>query len=694
MNRALLFAGVAVAGTALAAVNSRRADRTRSIARAGMLEQARFASLINVVPQLVWTADVAGRIEHVNDRWSAFTNLQLEETRRAGWTAVVHPDDREGVAKRWRDALYGADPVALEARLRNGTTLAYGWHLVNIVPVLQHGVIAGWIGTCTDIAAQKRLEEREAFLARTGEWLSASLDVAMTLSAISGLLVPQVAERLRIALRDEHGHFVLRGAVDTRGEADARRMLDTPFAPEAHERLLALVADGTPVMIDPNDAVLGAFFDTASSRNVFLLPLQSGATSIGALALELAGDSTLRIDDVMPVREFARRAALSLDRARLYEREHATADALQRAMLPARLPDIDGLCFSASYSAASESQRVGGDFYDAFLLPDGRVALTIGDVTGHGLEAAVIMGEIRNAIRSAAFEYTEPSMVLDRASRLLVAAGRELFATAIFGVLDLRTAWFTYATAGHPSPLLLNDSTVEWLAGSGLPIGLRDDAGVDFSVRLHTPSTLVFYTDGLIEFTRDLFEGERRLELAARRLADEPIDHFAAALMKNVLGDDVPDDDIAVLTVSIEAFSDELPGDDRSWRFAADDPRAAAIVRREIGRCVASWTGRDDAEFVSELAFGEMIANVVRHAPGTALVELQSDGGIVTLSVEDGGPGFAPVRNAPDPMDTTGRGLALMRGVTDGLHVEATHDGGTRVVVTFETAPELHTSAS
>ena len=107
-----------------------------------------------------------------------------------------------------------------------------------------------------------------------------------------------------------------------------------------------------------------------------------------------------------------------------YRREHIVASTLQRAMLPSALPLLPDIRFSASYSAASESQRVGGDFYDAFELPDGRVALTIGDVTGHGLEAAVIMGEIRQALRAASFESADPSAILDRASRLLIASGR------------------------------------------------------------------------------------------------------------------------------------------------------------------------------------------------------------------------------------------------------------------------------
>ena len=147
-------------------------------------------------------------------------------------------------------------------------------------------------------------------------------------------------------------------------------------------------------------------------------------------------------------------------------------------------------------------------------------------MTGHGLEAAVIMGEIRQALRAASFESAEPSAILDRASRLLVASGRTVFVTAIFGVLDTVTGRFAYATAGHPPPLVDDGAGLRRLLGAGLPIGLRDDEGVDFAVRLKAPCTLVMFTDGLMEFARNLDEGERRIEDAIRTLAHEDIDHL------------------------------------------------------------------------------------------------------------------------------------------------------------------------
>ncbi|HEV2644462.1 MAG TPA: SpoIIE family protein phosphatase, partial [Candidatus Elarobacter sp.] len=527
--------------------------------------------------------------------------------------------------------------------------------------------------------------------------LGASLDVTATVAAMKNLLIPRLAERTWVALLDDDGRYVLTGlgSTDLGDELDARRWIGAPIQPALHDSVASIVAGVEPVVLDEPQQFPDPWARDVAANAAMVVPLVSGDLAIGVLVMARTSGRAYDAGDAGLVREFARRAALSLEHARLYERERTTADALQRAMLPSQLPLLDDIKFSASYSAASESQRVGGDFYDAFELPDGRVAVTIGDVTGHGLEAAVIMGEIRQALRAASFESADPSAILDRASRLLVASGRTVFVTAIFGVLDPVTGRFAYATAGHPPPLLDDGHVLRKLSSSGLPIGLRDDEGVDFAMRLRAPCTLVMFTDGLMEFARDLDDGERRIEDAIRTLAREDIDHLAAALMKEVLGEDEPTDDIAILTVTIARFAAELPGDEREWRFVSNDFRTGALVRREVRELIAEWTQREQTGFDSELAFGELIANAVRHAPGPVRVLASTDGSeIATLVVEDAGPGFTHDDQGLDPYAETGRGLGLVRAVSDGVQIESTALGGTRVTVTFRLGiPALATSA-
>ncbi len=690
-----LVAAVIVLGVFLVKYNglmTRLAARTRTTAEALEIGEARYASLANVVPQLIFTTRGDGEVEYVNDRWTAYTGLDLDATRAAGWRGALHPDHELDARGRWRQALRVGEPFAAEYRIRQ-TGGRYRWFLLNVVPVrAREDRTMAWIGTATDVDAQKRLEDRDAFLARAGERLGQSLDVSATVAGIRSLLIPRLAERTWVALLDDDGRYVLTGlgSASVPEELDARRFLGAPLGPELHDAVAAVVAGGDPVVLDKPDRFPDPWVRDLPAGAAMIVPLLSGQDAIGVLALVRGGGRAYDADDVSLVREFARRAALSLDHARLYERERTTADALQRAMLPAHLPQLPDIRFSESYSAASESQRVGGDFYDAFELPDGRVALAIGDVTGHGLAAAVIMGEIRQALRAASFESAEPSAILDRASRLLVASGRTVFVTAIFGVLDPVSGRFAYATAGHPPPLLHEGSSLRRLPGAGLPIGLRDEEGVDFALRLRAPCTLVFYTDGLLEFARDIDDAERRIEAAMAELAGEEIDQLAGALMNAVLGEDVPTDDIAILTVAVDRFAQPLPGDEREWRFASADGRTGLVVRREVGALTAEWTGREDLRYASELAFGELIANAVRHAPGPLRAVLSTDGrGTVELVVEDSGGGFEPRALAADPLDEGGRGLALVGALSDGLAVEPAPSGGSRVRVTFRAAAAL-----
>ena len=276
-----------------------------------------------------------------------------------------------------------------------------------------------------------------------------------------------------------------------------------------------------------------------------------------------------------------------------------------------------------------------------------------------------------------------------------VASGRSVFVTAIFGILDPASGVFAYASAGHPAPLIDDGTTLRRLPTGGLPIGLRDDEGVDFARSLQAPVTLVLFTDGLMEFARDLDEGERRIEAAIRTLAREDIEHLATVLMKEVLGDDEPTDDIAILTLAIRRFTDPLPHELREWRFSSGDARTAALIRRELGDLLGERTGRPDVGFAGELVFGELIANAVRHAPGPVTVRATWDAHDgAALSLDDSGEGFTPPECASEPYAESGRGLELVRAISDQLTITRSPLGGTRVRVGFRNAAAVLTGSA
>ncbi len=247
----------------------------------------------------------------------------------------------------------------------------------------------------------------------------------------------------------------------------------------------------------------------------------------------------------------------------LYENEKRIADRLQAAFVQKALPVIPNLGFHASYMPAGAEAQVGGDWYDAFELPDGRILFSIGDVAGHGIEAAVIMSRARQAIISNALHETDPAAVLAKANQTLMLQEPKMV-TAICGYIEPDTLAIRYATAGHPPPVLAEPGRVPFfLNHDGMPLGILSNITFgSFTVQASSGALLVLYTDGVIEHKRDLMDGERRLLDAARAAVDGRAVDPAASVRHAIFGDKPPDDDVAIMTVS----------------FAVDDRKNAAIV--------------------------------------------------------------------------------------------------------------------
>jgi len=245
----------------------------------------------------------------------------------------------------------------------------------------------------------------------------------------------------------------------------------------------------------------------------------------------------------------SRAARRAFETRLLYENEKRIADALQEAFEQKSLPSLPGVGLHATYVPASSEARVGGDWYDAFELPDKRVLFSIGDVAGHGLEAAVVMNRGRQSIVAAALGEDDPAAVLARANRVLMLQNSRMV-TAICGYLDPRSQEIVYATAGHPAPVMARPgAAAEFLPHAGLPLGLIEDpVYVAFRARVEAGSLLVLYTDGVLEYKRDLAAGQARLlEAAARALGSaDP----ALEIQRYVFEGSAPTDDVAILAIS------------------------------------------------------------------------------------------------------------------------------------------------
>jgi serine phosphatase RsbU (regulator of sigma subunit) len=247
--------------------------------------------------------------------------------------------------------------------------------------------------------------------------------------------------------------------------------------------------------------------------------------------------------------EAQRRESAALRTA--YETEKRIADTLQDAFLQKPLPALTGVTFSATYVPATEEAKVGGDWYEGVELPGDRVMFAIGDVAGHGLDAAVAMNKARQSLVAAALIDPDPAAMLGRVNaELLHQAGRMV--TAVCGYADSRTFEFTYATAGHPPPVLIEPGRPpRMLECGGLPMGVMDVPGYrTFTVQSVPGAMLVLYTDGAVEHSRNVIEGETMLLDAVRRAASASNGEPATAIRDNIFTGRSVGDDVAILTIS------------------------------------------------------------------------------------------------------------------------------------------------
>ena len=407
-----------------------------------------------------------------------------------------------------------------------------------------------------------------------------------------------------------------------------------------------------------------------------ILPLKSGDENAGSLHLGITDRAPFASDEFLAV--CAERIAQALYNARLYERELRVSLTFQNAALSARLPEVAGYRFSATYEAGRSEALVGGDWYDAFQLADGRFVISIGDVQGSGLEAAVAMMNVRQTLRGVAHIHADPVRMLEAADRALQEQHRERFVTTVVAVVDPVTQNCAYANAGHPPPLLrLSDGAVQTLQSRGVPLGIPEFSKTIEAQYLHLPphSLLVLYTDGIIESSRDILEGEARLHHALRTLT--PAGDDASKELYHAVLPAHSRDDVAILTLYVDTSAPV-----RRWRYDPQWHDVASRVRDEIcdELVTAGFCAEDLFDF--ETIFAELMANLVRYAPGASEVLLESSPRTFILHVLDKGPGFQFLPRLPNDLySQSGRGLFLISHLSAEFNVERRPGGGSHARV-------------
>jgi PAS domain S-box-containing protein len=598
-----------------------------------------FRVIADSMPLLMWTTTPEGTTDWHNRRWHDYTGKPEDSPSDIGWR-TLHPDDVLATRAAWSRATETGETFEIQHRIRRSDG-AYRWFLTRATPERDtNGAIERWYGTNTDIDEARRALRTLQVYSELGPALSASLEVQATLDVVLRVVVPEFADWAFISLADEDGDLRVAAssfrAGDERAETDSGAGLVVPLIVSGSKRgTLTVGRYGGPGPIDPGDV---GFFQ-----------------------------------------ELARRTAPAIANAELFERERLVARSFQDAALPASLPEVPACSFSAIYEAGRAEALIGGDWYDAFTLADGRIVLSIGDVAGSGLQAAVTMANMRQAIRGVAYVHPDPVLMLEAADLALRSESPDRFVTAFVAVIDPVEDMISFTTAGHPPPLLRTPGgEIVALEARGLPLGLREHDGTPSNSRALEPgSVLVLFTDGLIESTHDIDEGYRRLE---RALGDPGFlaDGDLAARIHDAVLVEGSRDDVAILCGCYSGLTLERHRVD--VRTAAESARFAAVLVAELERC---GYGRD-AVVNAEIVLAELIGNLVRHSPGQATFVIDAAPGRVVLHALDEGPGYRFFSRLPtDTLSERGRGLFLISQLAEAFHVTPRPDGGSHACVTF-----------
>ena len=419
----------------------------------------------------------------------------------------------------------------------------------------------------SDDPGQRYLE----LLVRAGEILGTALDWHETVGAVCDAVVHTVADLCFLCLKDESGALQLAAAAGASHEIteelkEAERFV---HGPARRMPLVQEVADtGQSVLVPEVDdhfirsmSVSPAherFMRRMKYRSLAVVPVVAKTRGvIGAMGLVRTSQSQERYDarSLRFIEDLARRCGTAISKAMLYEQTLRIATVFQRAALPSALPTVDGIAFDAFYEPSSQDLLVGGDWYDAFALPDGRVAVTIGDVLGHGLDAAVWMSRLRNGLRAALFGDPDPARALEIVDRMLRSEGEEeFFTTALVALVDPIRQTLCCASAGHPGPLVWmgTGEVTDPFRERGLPLGLRHiqpAAQTAQTLNVRAGAFAAFFTDGLLEWNRDIAVTWNALERAIERQDIREAPHPAERLREAVINGAQHQDDVAILTV-------------------------------------------------------------------------------------------------------------------------------------------------
>ncbi|MFD7499076.1 SpoIIE family protein phosphatase [Streptomyces sp. NPDC059832] len=683
--------GVATSGTALVARRLRR--QTHDLGPAEMTRMyEHHDAVLHAVREGVLIVGNEGRLLLANDEARRLLDLPLDaEGRRIPDLSSLDP----GMVELLTSGRAATD----EVHLAGSRLLA-----VNQRPTDRRGGPRGTVVTLRDSTELRALSgraenarERLRLLYDAGLGVGTTLDVVRTAEELTKIAVPRLADFGTVDLAEP----VLHGDEPTCADTDMRRtalhgIRDDPPLYEPGQLINFLpstpqaraFATGRPELVpDLSDAPGWLAQDPERTRTIvdygihslITVPLQARGVILGmANFWRSEKPQPFEEDDLSLAEELVARAAVSVDNARRYTREHAMAVTLQRSLLPRALPEQSALDVAHRYLPALSG--VSGDWFDVIPLPGSRVALVVGDVVGHGLHAAATMGRLRTAVHNFSTLDLPPDEILSHLDDLIGRIDQEeaesgadagvIGATCVYVIYDPVSRHCTMARAGHPLPALVRpDGSVLFPdLPAGPPLGLGGMPFETAELDVAEGTQFVLYTDGLIEDrTRDIDVG---LELLRETLAchpDRSPEESCQAVLDALLPSR-PKDDVALLIARTRAIPPDRVAD---WDVPFD-PAAVAGMRAVVAEKLDDWA-LPELAFATELVLSELITNAIRYGSAPVTVRLLLDR-TLTCEVADSSSTSPHLRDAA-AMDEGGRGLFLVARLAERWGTRYTSQG-------------------
>ncbi|MFJ2556271.1 MULTISPECIES: SpoIIE family protein phosphatase [unclassified Streptomyces] len=647
-------------------------------------------------PCAIAVYDTGLRLRRVNTAMGGVIGLPEDEIRGLSLSEIGGKPQSRELDEQMRAVLDSGTGIDARTYMRTGGEAEEHAWSARLAPLRdEEGRVRGVCLAAHDVTEEVLARERLLLLNSASLRIGTTLDVNRTAWELADVCVPQLADFVSVDLLEhlsagaEPPPGPVTGPVPLRRVAHRSRSEEG--APDAWVKegdvqvypdftpLAASLASGRPVLNVMTDPAMRRWAELIPERAsyarkygfhwVMAVPVLARGTTLGvAVFSRFLGAVPFAPDDVLLAEEITARAAVCIDNARRFTREQNTSLALQRSLLPHHLPRANAVEIASRYLPATPHPGVGGDWFDVIPLSGARVALVVGDVVGHGIQASATMGRLRTAVRTLADVDLPPDELLthldDLVIRLSAEAGAEqtsgeVGATCLYAVYDPISRRCTLAGAGHPPPVVVTPDgrthPVEMSVGPPLGVGGLPFESVDFE--LPEGTVLALYTDGLVDGRgRDTDEGRRVLgEILARPAAS--LDAVCGAVLSALLPDGGAPDDVALLLARTKVLDAAHVA---TWDVPAD-PAEVARTRGYVTEQLRDWR-LEDAIFATELITSELVTNAIRHATPPIQLRLIHDLSLI-CEVSDSSTTVPHLRRAR-AFDEGGRGLLLVAQLT------------------------------